>query len=288
MNTTIELQYPAEFEPPVQADTSAPDPLCGAGMTICRNGTVILSGAAEALFRAWIAHLRRTLEPFADDTMASPAFIDRETLDAVQYAEHFPQHLIHGRAKAGATELCMTPAACYHLYPMLRRRPNVAAGRTTIVCGPCARYEDGGWNPPFRLAGFNMLELVAVGPREYVDAKHAEAVTLIEPLFTELRIPGSLVAASDPFFRESGRGAKLMQRLKELKKEYLMPCESGPVALASVNRHDDSFGRRFGIEAAGGEPAHSFCLAFGLERLTAAGLLSWGASPETWPEALRS
>lgn len=288
MNTTMELQYPAESEPPVHADGLAPDPLCDAGLTICPNGTVVLSGAAEALFRAWIAHLRRTFEPFADDATTSPAFIDRETLDAVQYAEHFPQHLIHGRAEAGATELCMTPAACYHLYPMLRRCPDVAAGRTMIVCGPCARYENGGWNPPFRLSAFHMLELVAVGPREYVDARYGDAMTMIERLFTELRINGSFVAASDPFFRESGRGAKLMQQLKELKKEYLMSWHSGPVALASVNRHDDSFGRRFGIEVAGGEPAHSFCLAFGLERLTAAGLLSWGASPETWPEALRS
>ena len=288
MKNMPELQAPGGFVPHIFADGRASDPPASAGMTINQNGTVTMSGAAEALFRAWNAYLRRTLAPSADDALASPPFIERETLDAVQYAEHFPQHLIHGRGRVGSTELCMTPAACYHLYPLLSRRPDVAAGRTTIVTGPCARYEGGGWVPPFRLAGFHMLELVAVGPREYVDAKHAEALSLIERLFTDLRIQGSIVAASDPFFCESGRGALLMQQLKTLKKEYQMPYESGGVALASVNRHEDSFGRRFGIETAGGRPAHSFCLAFGLERLTAAGLLTWGASPETWPEVLKS
>ena len=284
----LELKSHTESDPYCEMGGRDRHHLEAAGMTLGRNGTVALSGAAESLFRAWSALLRRMLEPYADDAAASPAFIDRETLDAVQYAEHFPQHLIHGRARAGAVDLCMTPAACYHLYPLLRRRPGIAAGRTTIVCGPCARYEGGGWNPPFRLAGFHMLELVAVGPREYVAARYADAVALTERMFSDLRIPGSFVTASDPFFCESSRGVKLMQQLKELKREFQMSCESGPVALASVNRHDDSFGRRFGIEAAGGGSAHSFCMAFGLERLTAAGLLSWGASPETWPEVLRS
>lgn len=256
-----------------------------AGLTCGRDGTVVLSGPAEALFRAWTALLRRTLEPYYDVAHATPTFIDREILAATQYSEHFPQHMIHGRARGGATDLCLTPAACFHAYPLVVRREEPFAA---LVTGPCARYESGGWAPPFRLASFHMSELVVVGPKEFIATRCREVLALLESLFAELDLPGSFVTAVDAFYLASGRGARLLQQMKELKKEFQTPIGAGQVAVASVNHHEDYFGRCFDLHDSGGERAHSFCAAFGLERLTAVGLLTWGSSPEKWPEVLRS
>lgn len=255
------------------------------GLMLGCDGEVLLSGPAEALFRAWKALLERTLSPYYDLAYAAPTFINRETLDATHYMDHFPQHMIHGCARGGAKDLCLTPAACFHTYPLVGRSAKPFAA---LVTAPCARYEEGAWDPPFRLACFHMTELVVVGSKNFVALTCAEVLAHLGRLFADLGLPGGFEPAVDAFFLASGRGARLLQQLKELKKEFQMPFETGPVALASVNQHEDYFGRCFDLHDDAGEPAHSFCAAFGLERLTAAGLLTWGSSPEKWPEALQS
>lgn len=255
-----------------------------AGLILGRDGKVLLSGAAEALFRTWNTLLERTLRPYYEIAYATPVFIDREVLDATRYVEQFPQHMIHGSVRGGAADLCLTPATCFHAYPLVQQGVERFAA---LVTGPCARYEDGAWDPPFRLACFHMTELVVAGPQEVVAATCREVIAHITQLFAELGLAGAFVPAVDAFFMASGRGSQLLQQLKELKKEFQTPFDSGPVALASVNLHEDYFGRSFDLHDAAGEPAHSFCAAFGLERLTAIGILTWGSSPEKWPEALQ-
>ncbi len=102
-----------------------------------------------------------------------------------------------------------------------------------------------------------------------------------------LGLQGSFRPATDAFFLGANEGARLIQRLKGLKREYEVQSGFGPVAVASLNYHEDFFGTRFQITSQSGSAAHSLCLAFGLERLTACGLLEWGAEPQRWPAELR-
>src|SRR5438132_297668 len=104
--------------------------------------------------------------------------------------------------------------------------------------------------------------------------------------FRRLGIGGGFRPATDAFFLPSSRGARLMQQLKGLKREFTCPLDGHDIALASINRHEDFFARAFRIRLASGQPAHSFCAAFGLEPLTAAGLVTWGSDPAQWPRAL--
>jgi len=71
-----------------------------------------------------------------------------------------------------------------------------------------------------------------------------------------------------------------------LKREFTSRLDGHDIALASINRHEDFFASAFRITLANGGPAHSFCVAFGLERLTAAGLLTWGPDQAQWPKEL--
>ena len=95
-------------------------------------------------------------------------------------------------------------------------------------------------------------------------------------MFADIKMAGSFKVATDAFFLSSDRGARLVQKLKGLKREFTVTVDTTPVALASVNLHEDYFGRRFEITDGAGQTAWSCCAAFGIERLTAYGLLTWG------------
>jgi seryl-tRNA synthetase len=60
-----------------------------------------------------------------------------------------------------------------------------------------------------------------------------------------------------------------------------------PTACVSLNLHHDHFSHTFGIETANGEPAHTSCIGFGLERLTLALLRFHGIDLDGWPPAVR-
>jgi seryl-tRNA synthetase len=60
------------------------------------------------------------------------------------------------------------------------------------------------------------------------------------------------------------------------------------VALGSFNYHQDFFGRSFGIADGGGEPVHTACIGFGLERLVLAFLAQYGLDRAAWPPAVRA
>jgi hypothetical protein len=128
---------------------------------------------------------------------------------------------------------------------------------------------------------------VVVGSRAIVEARREAIQQLTGRMFAKVGIAGAFEKATDAFFMANGRGAQLIQRLKELKREYNVTAGGDKVAVASSNYHEDYFGKRFAIEERDGEPASSFCAAFGVERLTAAGLLTWGPSPSDWPEVFR-
>jgi hypothetical protein len=128
-----------------------------------------------------------------------------------------------------------------------------------------------------------MAELVLLGSQTAVEDRRVRALDALTGALARLRVDGRWVSALDPFFAP---GARLLQRLGDAKHEFRVTSPAR-VALASINRHGDHFGRAFRIRAADGTVASSACLAVGLERLTAYGLLAWGGDPRGWPRELR-
>ncbi len=101
-----------------------------------------------------------------------------------------------------------------------------------------------------------------------------------------LGLDATVAPATDPFFAPTARAKQLVQRLKELKHELLLPIGDGPArttAAASFNLHDTFFGEAFDIRLPDGRPATTACVAFGLERWTLAFLATHGPDAAYWP-----
>jgi seryl-tRNA synthetase len=256
-----------------------------AGYRCDEDGGAALTGAARRLFDGWTVLIRGLLRPYADEAHDGPALIASDVLDAAGYIENFPHQVVP--ATDDGRPAYRTPAACFHVYPRLSGRCLEGAPFSAIVTACCTRRESTGAHGPFRLSRFHMVELVVVGARDAVEKRRAEVQDLTDRTLATLCLAGAFEPATDAFFMGGNAGARLIQQLKELKREYVVTAGGDRVAVASSNYHEDYFGRRFSIRDTGDRPASSFCAAFGIERLTAAGLVIWGPSPDGWPEELR-
>jgi seryl-tRNA synthetase len=248
----------------------------------------VLSGPAAELFSNCQAFLAKSLRPLAQQSFLTPTFIDRSVLVSSGYATNFPQQMLAAQSElpSARTKLFLAPASCLHLYARLQASTLTEDGYSALLVGPCARFEAGGAAYPYRLAAFQMLELVFVGSQVYVEEQASLVEKDISESFRRLGLAGSFRPATDAFFLPSSEGARMMQKLKQLKLEWASPLEEGGLALASINRHEDYFGKAFAIKLSRQQSAHSACAAFGLERLTAAGLLTWGHDRPAWPPEL--
>jgi seryl-tRNA synthetase len=79
------------------------------------------------------------------------------------------------------------------------------------------------------------------------------------------------------------------QKEQKLKYEVLVPVNSveQPTAVCSFNFHQQHFGSTFAIMTADGEPAHTACLGFGLERVVMALFKAHGFNAGRWPDTVR-
>ena len=90
--------------------------------------------------------------------------------------------------------------------------------------------------------------------------------------------------ATDPFFAPAARAKHVLQQLKELKHELLLPIgASNSIAASSFNLHETFFGEAFDIRLPNGKPATTACVAFGLERWLLAFLVRHGPDADGWP-----
>lgn len=251
------------------------------GFETSTQGDASFSGPAKKIYSRWCQLLTKT---FAEkDTLiySNPLTINRENLDASKYSIHFPHQLVDVVSKETGDHIaCCTPASCLHVYPRLQQQ-NIDLSRTYLVQGTCARFEEGKWDAPFRLPFFTMLEYVVIGTEPEVKEQYDRALTVVEKLFSESNIQGKYEFATDAFFLAGNEGAQLIQKLKGLKREYVGIVDNHPVALASLNYHEDYFGKNFSIKK-DGLPIFSACVAFGIDRLVAYSLLTWG-DEKNWP-----
>jgi seryl-tRNA synthetase len=269
------------------------------------------TGLHEEVLEALSALISRQ-RPEAAETLRFPPVMSRGQIEAAGYLKSFPNLLgcvccldgsesdirravgrfVEGgelwTSALGASDLVLTPASCYPLYPIAAAKgPAPAEGWTFDVGCDCFRREPS--EDLDRLQSFRMREFVRIGSGEQVEAFRQAWLDKARALADGLGLTYAMDIANDPFF---GRGAPLLaasQREQSLKFELLVPVLSHarPTACMSFNYHQDHFGAALEIKLASGEPAHTGCVAFGMDRLTLALFVHHGLTPNRWPKSVR-
>jgi seryl-tRNA synthetase len=188
-----------------------------------------------------------------------------------------------------ASDLVLSPAACYPVYPLAAARGRLPAGGLTFdIEADVFRHEPS--RNLDRLQSFRMREFVRIGsPQEVMEFRDAW-MTRAAALAAELGLPCSLEVASDPFFGRTGQVMAVSQRQQALKFELLIPyhATAKPTACMSFNCHREHFGAAWGIQDEHGGLAHSSCVAFGIDRLAVALFAIHGLEMRQWPAATRA
>ncbi|MET7467449.1 hypothetical protein ACFYON_05805 [Micromonospora sp. NPDC005686] len=250
--------------------------------TATDKGLSILDGPQLRLLRAVDGVFQRFAEGWQAPEFRFPFLIQCRDLDNFDYFDNFPhlglaatrldpQRL--GKLLTEAprplesvppeimepTAFALPSAACYAIYLDLAGTALPDAGLLRTTLATCFRNEDH-YDGLQRLLGFSMREIVFIGPED--GAKHhlGRAKETVLALCAALGLDVRVEVATDPFFDKNGSKAK-MQRLFPVKEEFVVQG----LAIGSVNYHRNFFGERCSIQVAG-SPAHTSCLAFGLER----------------------
>src|SRR4051812_42011573 len=187
------------------------------------------------------------------------------------------------------SDLCLTPAVCYPVYPAIARRGTLPAGGVTVDPGASYAFRHEPSGDPARLQMFHMRELVRIAEPETVQSWRDTWRDRALQLLVDLGLDARFDVANDPFFGRSGRMMAASQREQALKFEILVQIAGPePTAVASFNYHQDHFSGLYGITTADGGTAHTACLGFGHERIVLALLHTHGLDVAAWPAAVRS
>jgi seryl-tRNA synthetase len=243
------------------------------------------------------------------EVMRFPPVMSRAQLEKSGYLKSFPNLLgcvcgLHGtereiqaavsRFDAGgdwtrslsAVDLVLSPAACYPVYPIAASRGALPKGGLRFdVAADCFRREPS--RHLDRLQSFRMREYVCIGTPDDVSA--FRWIERAQGIAGDLGLDFWVDQASDPFFGRVGQMMAVTQKQQSLKFELLVPLrsEAQPTACMSFNYHREHFGATWGILDANGEPAHTGCVAFGMDRLAVALFHTHGIDVSAWPPAVR-
>jgi seryl-tRNA synthetase len=256
------------------------------------------------------AYITRLREPGVE-IMRFPPVMSRRQLEKSGYLKSFPNLLgcvcaLHGseaqihaaaaRYESGgdwtqalsSSDLVLSPAACYPIYPIAAERgPLPAGGYQFDIEADVFRHEPS--RSLDRLQSFRMREFVRIGsPKEIVEYRerwlaHAPRIA------ADLSLPHTVEVANDPFFGRVGQMMAVSQRQQALKFELLIPYHASakPTACMSFNYHREHFGNVWDLRDERGDPAHTSCVAFGIDRLVVALFANHGLALERWPAAVR-
>lgn len=263
----------------------------------------------EDVLARFDALITRVASKDGADKMAFPPCLDRKVFEKSEYMDSFP-HLAMtvfsffgkelearqlGEAVRegkpwgqyqGMTDLVLTPAACYPVYPSFTGTiPD--DGRLVDMQNWVFRHEPS--PEPTRMQAFRVREFVRVGTPEAVVAWRDMWLERGLDTLTKLGLPARPEVAADPFFGRGGRMLGITQKEQKLKFEIVVPVisEENPTAVCSFNYHTDHFGKIFDIHQPGGALAHTACLGFGMERVCMALFKTHGCVPSEWPTKVR-
>jgi seryl-tRNA synthetase len=297
-----------------QSEPLTSDPLAKIGAAIFRNlgvdGVYGRTEAYEGIIERLGAYITRQRHPTVE-VMRFPPVMSRKQLEKSGYLKSFPNllgcvcalHGTEGAIRAAAdlhesggdwtrslapSDLVLSPAACYPLYPLVAERGLVPNGGLLFdVSADCFRREPS--RELNRLQSFRMREFVQIGTPDLITEFRNQWMTRAKMLAAELALPCAVEVASDPFFGRVGQVMAVSQLQQSLKFELLIPYYAGavPTACMSFNYHRDHFGQVWGIGIGAGEAAHTGCVAFGMDRLAVALFCIHGIDVEKWPAAVR-
>ncbi len=274
-------------------------------------GVYARTGAYEEVVDALTALITRHRDP-ACEVFRFPPVMSRSVLESSGYLKSFPNLLgcvccmdgseaeirsavgrfIEGgdyTDQLGVADLVLTPASCYPIYPIAAARGALPAEGLLFDVGcDCFRREPS--HDLDRLQSFRMREYVRIGSPEQIATFREGWMSTAKAIAETLRLPYTVEIANDPFF---GRGGQLMavsQRQQSLKFELLIPVilDQKPTACMSFNYHQDHFGTTWGLHESNGAPAHTGCVAFGMDRLAVALFATHGVHSAQWPEDVRA
>ncbi len=288
------------------------DELVQAGLLIPSGvrGLYASSGVFENIierFEAYVTHMGAHLNP---EVMRFPPIMNRAQYERTDHFETMPdlmgsvhsftgderQHnelvqKVHNKSSDWSrdltrTDVMMIPAACYPLYPTATGTLT-AEGRTVDLRAFVFRHEPS--DDPARMQIFRQREYVRLGTADQAYEHRNYWLQRGREMLEALGLDVEPVLANDPFFGRGGRVMKATQREQDLKYELVVPiCSTDkPTAVTSCNYHLDHFGVKFDIKTADGEPAHSACIGFGLERIALALLKKHGLAPSSWPASVQ-
>jgi len=274
------------------------------------DGVYARTGLYEDVLERLTAFVTRQRDPRAE-VLRFPPVMSRSQLEKSGYLKSFPNLLgcvcaLHGteaeiRAAADShyeggdwtrtlapSDLVLSPAACYPVYPLAAERGRLPKeGYIFDVAADCFRRE-----PSLsldRLQSFRMREFVRIGSPEAIQAFREEWMGRAQQLAAELALPCQLDVANDPFFGRVGQMMAVSQRQQSLKFELLIPYYEGarPTACMSFNYHREHFGVTWDLQTGDGTPAHTSCVAFGMDRLAVALFCVHGVELARWPASVR-
>jgi len=282
------------------------DELTSAGLLIPLGvkGVYGYGGVFEEVLQSFDRLTTRRASHIKADVMRLPGVLSREHYLKTTHIENFPDlmgsvHSFTGRDREhiamlakrqngeewtqdlAPSELMLTPACCYPLYPTATGTlPE--GGRTVDLMSSVFRHEPS--IDPCRLQVFRQREFVRLGTAEEAMQHRAQWLELGEAILNEVGLEVDIVLANDPFFGRGGRVMAASQKEQDLKHEFAIAVATAekPTAIASTNCHLDYFGNAFDIRTADGAPAHSACIGFGLERITLALFKHHGFDPDDW------
>jgi seryl-tRNA synthetase len=296
MTETLELRK----HPSVEAVTA------GRFRQLVAGGWLLPSGVPGLLsftpkFELVMTRLQAVLSAVDPAGLAGPTWyapvVPRAIIERAEYPEAFPHllgtvHALETDTSAEdavddsarvPTDVVLAPAVCYSVYAGLANQV-IDAPRLFDAAGYCYRHE--ATSEVGRFRSFRMREFITVAGAQAAWQWRDAWLARCEALLTRLGLTCAVVPASDPFFGPGGRFMRSSQVQQNLKFEFVVPLHDDDpgTAIASANCHKDHLGERFAIGFADEGPAHSACMAFGLERTALALIHAHGDDLAGWPE----
>jgi len=300
--------------PGPEAIAAADDPLAPIAEHLFQPLGVEGVYARTALYQGVLEHLTVFVSRQRDERaeiLRFPPVMSRRQLEKSGYLKSFPNLLgcvcaLHGSeaairsaadryenggdwtASLGASDLVLSPAACYPLYPLVATRGRIPAGGLLFdVAADCFRREPS--RSLDRLQSFRMREFVRIGRPEEITAFRESWISRARELAELLALPYSIEVANDPFFGRIGQIMAVSQIQQALKFELLIPyhAKARPTACMSFNYHREHFGQVWGLRDDSDDLAHTGCVAFGMDRLVVALFAKHGLDLARWPGSTR-
>lgn len=270
------------------------------GMYLRDEAVMILEALNAQFEHLALQHHRARLRSY-------PAMIALETMRRCNYLNDFPHDLyllsefphdveVLGEVKDApdvdvylrTTPYMLSTAICYHCYEEL-------AGKTLTdpliltAAGLCHRHESSWRVGGHRLNSFQMREIVFLGNADFVAERRQRLISEAIEMFEQLGLRGWLMTANDPFYFSKDADKAQEQIAQGMKYELVVDLPGGfdSFSVSSFNLLSQSLCTKFSITDEQGQPLHSGCVGFGLERWTYALLCTHGTDFARWPEPVR-